>query len=147
MPAVPSLDDNYWKRINAREFATDPFFRSQGNMESAWLFVPPQCEKATCALMILPSGCFGWLGSPPGAGSDEDAFARYGFVNDIVILQPCAGSNPFIDKKRFPDNHENVRGMVDVYGQLSAEYATQKGGQMAPIGGMLKRLLGVEVVV
>ena len=38
---------------------------------------------------------------------------------------------------------ENLRGMVDVYGQLSADYATQKGDQMAPIGKMLKRLLGI----
>ena len=32
---------------------------------------------------------------------------------------------------------------VDVYGQLSADYATQQGDQMAPIGKMVKRILGV----
>ena len=41
------------------------------------------------------------------------------------------------------DNHENFRGMVDVYGQLSPLYATQKGGQMEPTGKMLKRLIGI----
>eukprot|EP00041_Stephanoeca_diplocostata_P013776 m.243822 g.243822 ORF g.243822 m.243822 type:complete len:75 (+) comp19463_c0_seq3:131-355(+) len=48
-----------------------------------------------------------------------------------------------IDAKRFPLNHENLRGMVDVYGQLSADYATQKGDQMAPIGAMMKHLMGL----
>ena len=33
--------------------------------------------------------------------------------------------------------------MVDVYGQLSADYATQRGDQMAPIGRMIRRILGV----
>ena len=45
---------------------------------------------------------------------------------------PCQGAP--IDPARFPANHENRRGMVDVYGQLSADYATQRGDQMAPIG-------------
>ena len=41
------------------------------------------------------------------------------------------------------NNHvQNLRGMIDVYGQLSADYATQEGDQMAPIGRMLRRLLG-----
>ena len=48
-----------------------------------------------------------------------------------------------IDTTRFPLNHENLRGMVDVYGQLSADYATQKGDQMAPIGAMMKRITGL----
>ncbi len=64
-------------------------------------------------------------------------------MNKIVILQPCAG-DPFIDTKQFPNNHENRRGMVDVYGQLSPEYATQMGGQMQPIGAMLRRLMGLD---
>ena len=38
---------------------------------------------------------------------------------------------------------ENKRGMKDVYGQMTAEYATQKGSQMEPIGNMLKKLLGI----
>ena len=108
---------------------------------AAWLFVPPQCQKGTCRLLILPGGCDASSNNakPPGGGSDGD-FARYGLTNDIVILKPCQGGP--IDTKRFPENHENLRGMVDVYGQLSADYATQKGDQMEPIGNMMKRLLG-----
>jgi hypothetical protein len=30
-----------------------------------------------------------------------------------------------------------------VYGQLSADYATQNGGQMKPIGAMVKRIMGM----
>ena len=33
-----------------------------------------------------------------------------------------------------PQNHENLRGMVDVYGQTTPQYATQTGDQMEPIG-------------
>jgi len=76
---------------------------------------------------------------PPSGGSD-DAFARYGMANGFVVLKPCQGGP--IDLKAFPDNHENRRGMVDVYGQLTPLYATQLGGQMAPTGKMIKRLLG-----
>jgi len=147
-PALPSLDVNYWRRIDTMEFvrATVPFFGSGvGMWQSAWLFVPPQCKEGICKLTILPGGCDVRMTTPPGPGSDEDAFARYAFVNDIVILKPCQG-NIFIDKKRFPDNQENLRGMVDVYGQLTEDYATQNGGQMAPIGDMVKRLLGAEVL-
>ena len=80
-----------------------------------------------------------------------------------------------IDRTVYPDNHENFRGMVqtpttssesprtstrldfrrlmghcgsfqvDVYGQLSPLYATQKGGQMEPTGKMIKRLIGIPI--
>ena len=39
-------------------------------------------------MIILPGGCNAFLGSPPGGGSDDD-FARYGFVNGIIVLKPC----------------------------------------------------------
>ena len=48
-----------------------------------------------------------------------------------------------LDQDRFPFNHENLRGMVDVYGQLSADYATQNGDQMKPVGKMVRRLMGL----
>ena len=136
--AAPKVDGSLWLRMNVSEFVTD---LGVGMKPSAWLFVPPQCKHSSCKLLILPGGCNAFTDDPPGGGSD-DAFARYGVVNGIVILKPCQGGP--IDQKRFPQNHENLRGMVDVYGQISADYATQTGGQMAPIGKMLKRLLGVE---
>ena len=34
---------------------------------------------------------------------------------------------------------------VDVYGQLSPLYATQKGGQMEPTGKMIKQLIGIPI--
>ena len=60
-----------------------------------------------------------------------------------MIFKPCVGDSN-IDLKRFPGNHENVRGMIDVYGQLGAEYATQKGHQMGPIGQMVKHIMGID---
>ena len=141
--AAEKEDSSLWLRMNVSEFVHDS---GVGMKSSAWLFVPPQCAAVSksdtkCKLLILPGGCDAFTGNAPGGGSDG-AFARYGIVNDIVILKPCQGGP--IDEKRFPLNHENLRGMVDVYGQISADYATQTGGQMAPIGAMVKRLLGVK---
>ena len=84
---------------------------------------------------------------PPAADGEntDDDFARYGMANGINVLKPCLSGGP-IDAKRFPLNHENLRGMIDVYGQLSADYATQKGDQMEPLGKMLKRLMSVDDV-
>jgi len=135
--AVPSLDrKSVWTPRSVSDYVPDEHV---GMWPWAWLMLPPQCKDGPCHLLILPGSCDPF--NAPG-GSDDD-FARYGVTNDMVILKTCAG-NPFIDKKRFPDNHENVRGMVDVYGQLSEDYATQKGDQMEPIGRMMKRLMGVE---
>jgi hypothetical protein len=134
----------YWLRVNATEFVTD---LGIGARPSAWLFRPPQCEHGTCQLLILPGGCNAFTDDPPAADGEntDDDFARYGMANGINVLKPCLSGGP-IDAKRFPLNHENLRGMIDVYGQLSADYATQKGDQMQPLGKMLKRLMGVDEV-
>ena len=94
-----------------------------------------------CKLIVLPGSCNAYTDDPPRSGSDE-AFARYGMANGFVVLKPCQGGP--IDLRIYPDNHENRRGMVDVYGQLSPLYATQKGGQMQPTGLMIRRLLGSD---
>lgn len=109
-----------WFRINNSEFITANN-TAQGYKEGAWLFVPPQCNAGGCKLIVLPGGCSAYIEPPPSSGSD-DAFARYGMANGFVVLKPCQGGS--IDKKQYPDNHENLRGMVDVYGQLSALYVT-----------------------
>lgn len=141
--AVPCIGLNLfntaWQRINVSEFVTD---LGVGMMPSAWLFVPPPCQqREKCKLLILPGGCDAFHDPPPKINEIDD-WTRYAIVNKIVILKPCQGGP--IDPKRFPHNHENLRGMVDVYGQLSANYATQKGYQMEPIGKMVKRLLGIN---
>merc|ERR1712224_825396 len=106
----------------------------------AWLFVPPPCQqRELCKLTIMPGGCDG---VDPPMGNEMDDWTRYAIVNKIVILRPCQGAP--IDTKRFPQNHENLRYMADVYGQMSANYATKKGYQMEPIGKMVKRLLGID---
>jgi len=128
-----------WMRINASEFV-EARNTGGGMKDSAWLFVPPQCDTkaaiakaagggqgAKCKLIILPGGCNAFTDSPPTGGSDGD-FARYGWANNIVVLKPCQGGP--IDAATFPLNHENLRGMVDVYGQTTSEYATQKGLQV-----------------
>ena len=148
--AAESVENSWWKRINVSPFVPD---KGVGMRLSAWLFVPPQCDvtandvddmngSVKCKLLILPGGCDAAMDPvPPSGGSDRD-FAKYGAANDIVILKPCQGGP--ISKERFPENHENLRGMVDVYGQLSADYATQNGDQMKPIGNMMKKLIGYK---
>jgi hypothetical protein len=128
----------YWMRINTSEFvlAKD---RQQGMKDSAWLFVPPRCKTGPCKIIVLPGGCDAFIEPPPSGGND-DAFARYGFTNGFIVLKPCQ-TGP-IDRSMYPNNHENFRGMVDVYGQLSPLYATQQGGQMEPTGKMIRRLIG-----
>jgi len=134
----PELDASAWQRLNVSEFVPD---KGVGMKGSAWLFVPSQCETGVCKLLMLPSGCDAFNDKNPPGGSTDD-FARYGMWNDMVVFLPCAGGP--IDTERFPMNHENLRGMVDVYGQLSPEYATQTGDQMAPIGNMIKKLIGLD---
>ena len=137
-PAAPTLDER-WRVVDQREFIAESS-EGSGMMPLGWLLVPPRCEQELCKLLVLPGGCV-----PPFSGTTDDstdAFARYAVANGIVILKPCAG--PFINTTAFPQNHENLRGMVDVYGQLSPEYATQLGGQMQPIGAMIRRLMGLE---
>jgi len=131
--------EKYWRRIDVGEFVEEKD-RQQGMKDSAWLFVPPRCETGACKIVILPGGCDAFIEPPPSGGSD-DAFARYGFATGIIVLRPCQTGS--IDRKMYPDNHENFRGMVDVYGQMSPLYATQKGGQMEPTGKMIKRLIGI----
>jgi len=139
MYATTENVQEYWLRVNVSEFVLEKD-RQQAMTDSAWLFVPPRCKTGACKLIVLPGGCDAFLGSPPGGGSDDD-FARYGFVNGILVLKPCQTGK--IDRSVYPDNHENFRGMVDVYGQLSPLYATQHGGQMEPTGKMIKRLIGL----
>ena len=138
--ASPFVNASWWYRVNATEYVTD---QGVGLKNFVFLFVPPQCQQEEgggCRLLVLPSGCNAKKGGLPTGGSDG-AFAQYAQVNNIVILKTCHGAP--IDVKRFPDNHENLRGLADVYGQLGDEYATQRGGAMEPTGKMIKRLLGM----
>ncbi|KAL1500433.1 hypothetical protein AB1Y20_013090 [Prymnesium parvum] len=137
--AAPLVDPLLWRRVNVSAFVRD---LGVGVRPAAWLFLPPACGGASaCKLLLLPGGCDPLEELPPLGGSD-DAFARYAMLNEMVIFKPCVGGP--IDARRFPHNHENLRGMIDVYGQLSPDYATQKGDQMEPIGAMLKHLMGVQ---
>ena len=138
-PSSP-LNQDYWVPFNQLEFLSSIKY---GMSPAGWLFTPPACKNGTCSLLVLPSGCFAPFGGSPfnQTGGSDDAFARYAIANKIVILKPCAGAP--IDVFKWPNNHENLRGMVDVYGQMGNDYATQKGGQTGPIGAMIKRLLGV----
>ena len=161
--ASPNVNISWWRRVNVSQFISDT---GVGMRTGAWLFVPPICENnatrdhisgdnsgsgsnnnnnnnTSCKLLILPGGCDALTDlTPPISGSDND-FAKYGTANNIVILKPCSGGP--INQTRFPQNHENLRGLCDVYGQLGANYSTQIGGQMKPIGAIMKKLIGMQM--
>lgn len=107
-------------------------------------------------------------------GVDVD-FARYSENNDIVIVGMQLGElqrisfmsisrcqsalnvidldltpalkhiGGHVDQSRFPNACEVLRGLSDVYGQLSDDYAMQSGYQMRVGGRILKRILGIGV--
>ena len=108
-PVVGDVSSS-WMRINNTEYINANNY-AQGYTDGAWLFVPPQCKRGGCKLIVLPGGCRAYTDNPPNGGSD-DAFARYGMANGFVVLKPCQ-TGP-IDLNTYPHNHENYRGMVDV---------------------------------
>ena len=72
--------------------------------DSAWLFVPPRCRTGACKIIVLPGGCNAFADAPPAGDGNDDAFARYGFTNGIVVLKPCQTGK--IDREMYPNNRE-----------------------------------------
>ena len=70
--------------------------------------------KTPCKLMFM-------------LGLDFD-FARYGESNNIVVVGMQIGG--YVDRTRFPNACEVLRGLSDVYGQLGEDYAMQSAYQM-----------------
>jgi len=91
--------------------------------------------------VIAPTGCVAPFHGPEGDAA-TDALSRYAVSNNFVILSPCIGLP--VDLFRFKHAHEMLRGLADVYGQLSDDYTTQTGFQMKPLGKMVRRLLGMN---
>jgi len=104
------------------------------------IYVPTACQdkKVPCKLMMLTSGC----GMPAKADIDEN-FAAYGENNKIIILKACA-TGGHVDSELHGNSQEIQRGLLDVYGQLTPEYATQQGVPMRLTGRVLRRVLGVS---
>jgi hypothetical protein len=50
----------------------------------------------------------------------------------------------YFDAERFPNAAEVSRGLLDVYGQLSDDYAWQSGFHMKVFGRIIKRLVHGE---
>ena len=89
--------------------------RVVGIIEDIGSVLPDGFEAA--AAVAFAGGCDVAMDpAPPLKGSDDD----------MANLKPCQGGH--INQTRFQQNH--------------ADYATQVGDQMAPIGNMLKRLIG-----
>jgi len=127
------------KRENVVQFDQQQFFDESdlGTGLQLWgfLYIPDDCKSGTlCKLMMLPNGC-----GPIFEDDTSTAMARWGQTNNIVILKLCVGG--YVDKKRFPQAPEIQRGLLDVYGQLSSDYATQSSPHMKVFGRILKALI------
>jgi len=115
--------------FNQSEFVDD---WGVGLQDTAEVYIPKQCEPGAagppCKLIFM-------------LGVDLD-FARYAESNGIVIVGMAIGGH--VDRTRFPNACEVQRGLSDVYGQLSDDYAMQSGYQMRVVGKILRRLLGLD---
>eukprot|EP00520_Triparma_pacifica_P018484 CAMPEP_0118640538 /NCGR_PEP_ID=MMETSP0785-20121206/4807_1 /TAXON_ID=91992 /ORGANISM="Bolidomonas pacifica, Strain CCMP 1866" /LENGTH=333 /DNA_ID=CAMNT_0006531933 /DNA_START=123 /DNA_END=1124 /DNA_ORIENTATION=- len=100
------------------------------------MYLPDDCEEEQCRMLILASGCGGNF--PTFGGADID-FIKYADSNRIVVVKPCVGG--YFDAERFPNAAEVSRGLLDVYGQLSDDYAWQSGFHMKVFGRIIKRLV------
>lgn len=60
----------------------------------------------------------------------------------MVVLHPCVGGP--VDTALFPHAPDIARGKLDVYGQLSKDYALQYTPHMWGIASMVRRTLGAS---
>ena len=90
--------------------------------------------RGACRLVVLADSCGTGL-FPVFA----PAWAFWAEPNNVVLLQPCVGGS--VDTDRFPAANEVQRGLLDVYGQLGIDYATQSGPHMKTFGNILKAVL------
>jgi len=125
--------------FDQREFIY-PEDKFQGVQEYGVIYVPQECQtkEVACKLMMLTNGC---SSLPAKADIDVD-WAKYGETNGIIILKACGSGGP-VDAMAYPNSYEIQRGLLDVYGQLTPEYATQQGIPMRVVGRILKRILGL----
>ena len=124
---------------NVHEFNQSAFMdvgdAGTGLRERGWVYIPEMCHSARCRLVMLPSG-----GECDGAMLDEWDWLKYGEANGVVVLQPCVGGP--VDAARFPAATEVQRGLLDVYGQLSEDYAMQSAPHMRVFGRILRHVAG-----
>ena len=109
-----------------------------GVNEYGTIYIPDDCQDGeTVCKMVMVTGSCG--GSNPGFGESDIDFAKYGEAHNIVVLKACVGG--YFDADRFPNAGEVHRGLLDVYGQLSEDYAMQSGYHMRVVGRIMKRLM------
>ena len=137
--AVDPIQENLFV-FNQSEFVDD---WGVGLQETGMIYIPTQClppnmtnrssiqpksEQKACKLLFM-------------LGLDFD-FARYAESNNIVIVGMQIGG--YVDRSRFPNACEVLRGLSDVYGQLSEDYAMQSAYQMRVGGRIVRRLMGID---
>lgn len=125
------------------EFSQDAFV--QGKAESismdttGYLYVPRQCEAATCRVHVAFHGCRQGRESIGEAFVRGAGYNRWADTNRLLVLYPQAiarrgwsfSSGTFV---------WNPKGCWDWWGYSGADYATKSGAQLRAVKAMLDRL-------
>ncbi|GMH71109.1 hypothetical protein TrST_g11323 [Triparma strigata] len=120
------------------ELEGDQATNGTGANEFGAIYIPTDCQSGEeeCKMVMVTGGCGG---DNPGFGESDYDFAKYGELHNIIVLKSCVGG--YFDKDRFTNAPEVQRGLLDVYGQLSSDYAWQSGHHMRMVGKIMKRIM------
>merc|ERR1711916_424628 len=107
-----------------------------GIMDHGYVYIPDNCKASneigsSCKLIMMTDTC--------GDSFGEVEFAKYAESNDIVLLQGCIGPGK-VDMTRYPQARDIQLGRLDVFGQLSGDYAMQSAPHMKFAGKLLRHI-------
>jgi poly(3-hydroxybutyrate) depolymerase len=97
-----------------------------------YVYVPRQCESASCRLHVAFHGCRQGAGEVGMRYVSEAGYNRWADTNALIVLYPQAIATwwrPF-----------NPRGCWDWWGYTGPQYATRDGAQIRAVTAMLARL-------
>jgi hypothetical protein len=128
--AIGALDGT-WLEIPQRDFTDNP--RSHSLAETAYAYVPRSCaEGELCRIHVAFHGCLQDSASVGDAFYAHAGYNEWADTNRVIVLYPqtirTSGSNP--------------NACWDWWGYDSADYATQRGPQLAMVKAIVDHLGG-----
>ena len=118
-----------------------------GLQSVGYAYVPTRCRRlpverasSPCRLLLLPSGCHANQMGQWAPGNSDAVFVRYAETNGFAVIKACVGGK--VNLTKYPGANEVARGLLDVYGQLTEDYAMQSAPHMRVIARILRRAAG-----